>query len=121
MNKTAVVILNWNGIGYLKMFLGTVVQYSASPGTEIYVADNGSSDGSADWVEENFREIRLIRLDRNHGFADGYNRAIDQIDAEYYVFINSDIEVTEGWLQPLVTFMELNHDAAACQPKILSY
>ena len=121
MNKTAIVILNWNGIGYLKRFLATVVRYSISPGTGVYIADNGSSDGSADWVEENVREVRVIRLDRNYGFADGYNRAIDQIDAEYYVLINSDIEVTEGWLQPLVTFMELNRDTAACQPKILSY
>jgi GT2 family glycosyltransferase len=121
MNKTAIVILNWNGMGYLKRFLATVVRYSISPGTGVYIADNGSSDGSADWVEENVREVRVIRFDRNYGFADGYNRAIDQIDAEYYVLLNSDIEVTEGWLQPLVTFMELNRDTAACQPKILSY
>jgi GT2 family glycosyltransferase len=121
MIKTAIVILNWNGIAYLKKFLGTIVRYSINPETDIYVADNGSSDGSADWLEENFKEVRLIRLARNYGFAEGYNRAIDQIDAEYYLLINSDIEVTEGWLQPLVTFMELNRDTAACQPKILSY
>jgi len=121
MSKTAVVILNWNGLGYLKKFLGTVVRHSTSYGTDIYVADNGSSDMSAEWVEDNFREVKLIRLDRNYGFADGYNRAIDQIDAEYYVLINSDIEVTEGWLQPLVKFMDANRDTAACQPKILSY
>jgi GT2 family glycosyltransferase len=119
--KTAVIILNWNGIEYLKMFLGTVVKYSLSPGTEVYVADNGSKDGSADWVAENFKEVRLIRFDRNYGFADGYNRAIEQLDSEYYVLINSDIEVTAGWLKPLVSFMEENSDAAACQPKILSY
>ena len=71
MSKTAVVILNWNGLGYLKKFLGTVVRHSTSYGTDIYVADNGSSDMSAEWVEDNFREVKLIRLDRNYGFADG--------------------------------------------------
>lgn len=121
MRKTAIVILNWNGICYLKMFLGTVVKYSISSETEVYVADNGSNDGSAEWVAENFKEVRLIRFDRNYGFAGGYNMAIDKLDAEYFVLINSDIEVTEGWLQPLVSFMEENSDAAACQPKILSY
>jgi len=121
MKKTAIIILNWNGIGYLKMFLGTVVKYSISSDTHIYVADNGSTDGSAEWVVKNFSEVNLIRFDRNYGFAGGYNRAIDQVDAEYYVLINSDIEVTEGWLQPLVSFMDGNRDAAACQPKILSY
>jgi len=121
MKKTAIVILNWNGIGYLKMFLGTIVKYSAGPETEVCVADNGSTDGSADWIKENFKDVRLIRFDRNYGFADGYNRAIDQIDADYYVLINSDIEVTEGWLKPLVIFMEENPDAASCQPKILAF
>lgn len=121
MKKTAIVILNWNGIEYLKMFLGTVVKHSISSDTDIYVADNGSTDGSADWVEENFSEVRLIKLDKNYGFAGGYNRAIDQLDAEYYLLINSDIEVTEGWLPPLLSFMEGNRDAASCQPKILSY
>jgi len=121
MKKTAIVILNWNGLTYLEKFLGTIVRSSFNSETDVYIADNGSSDGSAKWVEENFSEVRLIRHDRNYGFADGYNRAIDQIDAKYYILINSDIEVTEGWLQPLVTFMDLNPETAACQPKILSY
>jgi GT2 family glycosyltransferase len=103
------------------MFLGTVVKHSISHETEIYVADNGSNDGSADWVAENFKEVRLIRLDNNYGFAGGYNRALNQLEAEYFVLVNSDIEVTEGWLQPLVSFMEENSDAAACQPKILAF
>jgi GT2 family glycosyltransferase len=119
--KTAVIILNWNGIRYLQMFLKTVAKYSISPETDVYIADNGSTDGSADWVAENFKEVKLIRFDRNYGFAGGYNRAIEQLDAEYFVLINSDIEVTGGWLVPLVRYMEENHDAAACQPKILSY
>jgi GT2 family glycosyltransferase len=121
MKKTAIVILNWNGIGYLKMFLGILVKHSISPETEVYVADNGSTDGSADWVKENFKDVRLILFEKNYGFAGGYNKAIDQLDARYVVLINSDIEVTEGWLQPLVSYMENNSDMAACQPKILSY
>jgi GT2 family glycosyltransferase len=121
MNKTAIVILNWNGLVYLKMFLGTVIKFSLNPDTEIWVADNGSTDGSPEWIVDNFRDIKLIRLDKNHGFAGGYNLALKQIDARYFVLLNSDMEVTEGWLQPLVSFMEENPDAASCQPKILSY
>jgi hypothetical protein len=121
MNKTAIVILNWNGLAYLKMFLGTVVKYSSGHETVIYVADNFSSDGSPDWVSDNFKDIRLIRLDRNHGFAAGYNIALDQIDARYFILLNSDIEVTEGWLQPLVSYMDENPDVASCQPKVKSY
>jgi GT2 family glycosyltransferase len=121
MKKCAIVILNWNGLGFLKMFLGTVVKYSLSPDTDIFIADNGSTDGSAEWVAENFKMVKLIRLDRNYGFAGGYNRAAEKLDAKYIVLINSDIEVTEGWLEPLVKFMESNPEAAASQPKILSY
>jgi GT2 family glycosyltransferase len=121
MHKTAIVILNWNGIGFLKMFLGTVVQHSSDPQTAVYVADNGSTDGSPDWVAENFSEVKLLRLGKNHGFAGGYNLAIDQIEAHYFVLLNSDIEVTNGWLNPLVNFMDNNPDTASCQPKILSY
>ena len=121
MKKTVIVILNWNGIAFLKMFLGRVVDLSVTPETEVCVADNGSTDGSADWVAENFSEVRLLRFDRNWGFAEGYNMAIDQLDAEFIVLINSDIEVTEGWLQPLVRYLEENPDSASCQPKILSW
>jgi GT2 family glycosyltransferase len=121
MLKTAVVILNWNGLDYLKLFLGTVVKYSKGEGTEIYVADNGSTDGSADWITDNLNNVKVIRFDKNHGFAGGYNMAINQLDAEYFVLLNSDIEVTENWLDPLVSFMENNPDAASCQPKILSW
>ena len=72
-------------------------------------------------LAENFSEVKLIRFDKNHGFAGGYNMALDQIDAKYFVLLNSDIEVTEGWLKPLVSFMDENPDVASCQPKILSY
>jgi len=121
MVKTAVVILNWNGIAFLKMFLGKVLSCSADEDTIICVADNGSTDGSAGFVSENYREIKLIRFEKNHGFAGGYNLALDQIDARYYVLLNSDIEVTEGWLKPLTDYMEQNPDVASCQPKILSW
>jgi GT2 family glycosyltransferase len=121
MNKTAIVILNWNGLGYLKMFLETVVKFSRDHETLVCVADNGSTDGSQEWIAENFREIKLIKLDKNYGFAAGYNFAFNQLDAKYFVLLNSDIEVTDGWLQPLVSFMDNNPDVASCQPKILSY
>ena len=121
MIKTAIVILNWNGIGYLKKFLTVAVKYSSSAGTTLFIADNGSTDGSDDWVENNFPEVKLIRLNTNHGFAGGYNIALQQIDAEYFILLNSDIEVTPGWTEPLISFMENNPEAAACQPKILSW
>lgn len=121
MHKTAIVILNWNGIDFLKKFLGIVVKYSANSDTAVYVADNGSSDGSVEWLYEKFSEVHVISLDKNYGFAGGYNLAINKIDAKYYVLLNSDIEVTEGWLTPLVGFMDDNQDVASCQPKILSY
>jgi len=121
MYKTVIVILNWNGLGYLKMFLGIVIKHSADNDTIICVADNGSTDGSPEWVAENHKEVKLLLLDKNYGFADGYNRAISQLDARYYVLLNSDIEVTDGWLGPLVRFMDNNPDVASCQPKILSY
>ena len=121
MVKTAVVILNWNGIRYLKMFLANVIRHTADEETELYVADNGSTDGSPEWITLNFKSVRLIRLEKNHGFADGYNLALRQISARYFVLLNSDIEVTEGWLKPLIRYMDNNPDAASCQPKILSY
>ena len=121
MYKTAIVILNWNGLHYLKMFLGTVVKHSLDYETIVCIADNGSDDGSPEWVADNFKEVKLIKLDKNHGFAGGYNLAISQLNTRYFVLLNSDIEVTEGWLQPLVSFMDNNPDAASCQPKILSY
>ena len=121
MIKTAVVILNWNGKGFLKEFLPGVLENSALPGTAVYVADNGSTDGSAEWLELCFPQVKVIRLDKNHGFAGGYNLALEKIDADYFVLLNSDIEVVPGWLEPLVSCMDSFPDLAACQPKILSY
>jgi hypothetical protein len=121
MDKTAIVILNWNGIRYLKQFLGTVTAYSEKSGTAIYLADNCSGDGSVDWVEKNHPGVKVIRLERNHGYAGGYNRALEQIPADYYILLNSDVEVTPGWADELISFMDNNPDVAACQPKILSW
>jgi hypothetical protein len=121
MIKTAVVILNWNGIDLLQRFLGSVVKLSADRDTAVYLADNGSTDDSVNWVSENLSDVRIIRFEKNHGFAGGYNLALKQIDAEYYVLLNSDVEVSGGWLNPLVDFMDQNPDVASCQPKIRSY
>lgn len=121
MIKCAVVILNWNGLKFLQEFLESVVRYSASQGTAVYVADNGSTDGSAEWISKNFKDVRIIRFESNYGFAGGYNRAFKLIDATYYILMNSDIMVTEGWLNPMVKFMDSNPDVASCQPKIRSF
>jgi len=121
MFKTALVILNWNGISFLRKFLGTLVSYSASQSSIIVVADNGSTDGSVEWVRSNFPDVRITELGENHGFAGGYNLALKQIDAKYFILINSDIEVTPGWSESLIEFMDKHPEAAACQPKILSW
>jgi GT2 family glycosyltransferase len=121
MSKTAIVILNWNGVEFLKKFLATVIRHSEIPGVEIIIADNGSSDGSIEWLTKNHPGINIIRLEKNHGFAGGYNLALEQVDAQYYVLLNSDIEVTTGWLAPLISWLEENPGYASCQPKILSY
>jgi GT2 family glycosyltransferase len=121
MPETAIVILNWNGIEFLKKFLGLVVRYSESPDTVVYVADNGSTDGSVEWIIENQKSVRIIRFEKNHGFAAGYNYAFSQIEAKYYLLLNSDIEVTADWLEPLLGHMESHPETAAIQPKILSW
>ena len=103
--KVAVVILNWNGEAMLRRFLPTVVRYSCDE-AEIWVADNASGDASVQLLREHFPSVRLIQLDKNYGFAEGYNRALAQIEAEYYGLLNSDVEVTHHWLTPLVEYMD---------------
>ncbi len=115
--KVAIVILNWNGKEMMKRFLHTVVEHSE--GAEVVVADNGSNDGSLEWLRSNGPQVRTICLDRNYGFAEGYNKALREVEAEYYVLLNSDVEVREAWLQPLLSFMDAHPDVAACQPKLL--
>ena len=119
--KTAVVILNWNGADFLKQFLPTLIKFTQNTDTEIIVADNGSTDNSLLVLAENFSEIKTVVLDKNYGYARGYNLALQQIDAEYFVLLNSDIEVTENWLNPLIDYLDSNPDTAACQPKIRSF
>lgn len=119
MDKIAIVILNWNGADMLRKYLPSVLANSGD-GVSVYVADNKSSDDSLTLLRNEFSECRIIELEKNWGFAEGYNKALAGIDAEYYLLLNSDIEVTENWLRPLVTFMDSHPDVAACQPKLLS-
>ena len=123
--KVAVVILNWNGEQMLRQFLPSVVEHSVLPSSVgeavVYVADNGSTDGSLALLADEFPTVRTIVLDKNYGFADGYNKAFEQIDAEYAVLLNSDVEVTPDWLLPLVVYMDAHPQVAACQPKLLAY
>ncbi len=119
MDKVAIVILNWNGAKMLRQYLPSVLQYSRDEAT-IYVADNASTDDSLELLHEHFPEVRLIEFDKNWGFAEGYNKALAQIDAEYYLLLNSDVEVTHHWLTPLIEFMDAHEDVATCQPKLLS-
>lgn len=118
--KVAIVILNWNGKKMLQSYLSSVIKYSSDGAAEVVVADNASTDDSMDYVRTTYPNVRTIMLDKNYGFADGYNRALRQMDAEYYLLINSDVEVTPHWLDPLVSFMDAHSECAACQPKILS-
>ncbi len=121
MTKTAVVILNWNGKAMLERFLPSVTANSMSDRVEVIVADNASTDASVQYMRESWPNVRLIVLDRNYGFAEGYDRALEQVEAEYYVLLNSDVEVTPGWVDVLNGFMDANPDVAACQPKLLDY
>ena len=123
--KCSVVILNWNGVDMLRRYLPSVVHHTLTPDNkeqiEVVVADNGSTDDSLTLLSEQFPDVRLIPLDRNYGFAEGYNRAISLIDSDYTVLLNSDVEVTPGWLTPLLQYMDQHPQTAACQPKILSW
>lgn len=105
----------------LQRFLPSVLQHSDAEGVAVYVADNGSTDDSVALLQAQFPAVRLIRLDRNYGFADGYNQALKTIDAEYFVLLNSDVEVAPAWLDPLIGYMDTHPEVAACQPKIKSW
>ena len=119
--KTAVVILNWNTKKYLEEFLPGLVASIEGMDAEVIVADNASTDGSLEMLSERFPAIRQIPLDRNYGFTGGYNRALAQVEADYFVLLNSDIEVPEGWLQPLVAWMDAHPKCGACGPKFLNW
>ncbi|MDR1203387.1 MAG: glycosyltransferase family 2 protein [Tannerellaceae bacterium] len=121
MKKVSVVILNWNGRQLLEQFLPSVINYSPAEYVEVIVADNGSTDDSISMLEEKFPQVGIIRLFDNYGFAEGYNRALERIDSEYTVLLNSDVEVTPGWLDELVKTMDADVTIACVQPKIRSY
>lgn len=121
MKRVSVVILNWNGVDMLRKFIPSVMDNSVGEGIEICVADNASSDGSLEMLRSEFPVVRLIELDQNYGFAEGYNRALEQVDAEYVVLLNSDVEVTPHWLEPLLDYMDTHSGTVACQPKLLSW
>ena len=118
--KTAVVILNWNGAEMLRRFLPTILANTPDTLADIIVADNGSTDDSIHVLSSDFPQVSLIQFNRNYGFAEGYNQALSKVGDEYgyYLLLNSDIEVPEGWLQPMVEYMDAHPDVAACQPKL---
>lgn len=115
----SVVILNWNGRAHLERYLPSVVEHTTGD-VEVVVADNGSTDDSLQWLRLKYPEVRVIRLDRNYGFAEGYNRALREVDAEYVLLLNSDVEVTAGWCEPLVDVLDSEQDVAAVAPKLLA-
>lgn len=120
MLKVAVVILNWNGKSFLQKFIPSVLN-NIPVYAELIVADNHSTDGSVAFIEKHYPQIRLVINQENGGYAKGYNDALKQIEAQYYVLLNSDIEVGTNWVEPIVKLMDQDKSIAACQPKILSY
>ncbi len=120
MKRCSIVILNWNGAEMLRRYLPSVVSYCPED-SEVVVADNGSTDESLQVLKDTFPSVRLIVLDQNYGFAEGYNRALQQIDSRYCVLLNSDVEVTEDWLSPLLDYLDSHEDVAAVQPKIRAW
>ncbi len=121
MNKipVAVVILNFNGKNYLEKFLPTILSFSLE--SKIFIADNNSSDDSISFLKDCFPNVVVIKIDANYGYSKGYNIALKQINASYYILLNNDVEVTKDWISPLLFLMESNSKIAACQPKILDY
>jgi GT2 family glycosyltransferase len=118
--SVAIVILNWNGKHHLEQFLPSVLATNYS-NYRVIVADNGSTDDSIDFLQKKYPQVELIFLDKNYGFAKGYNEALNKVSADYYMLLNSDVEVEANWLQPMVALLEKEVNAAACQPKILAF
>jgi GT2 family glycosyltransferase len=120
--KVAVVILNYNGRNFLEKFLPSIIKNSPiGCGMGFFVADNASTDDSISFLKQHYPNLNLIQIDDNQGFAGGYNTALNQIDAEYYVLLNSDVEVTSNWIGPVITLMDSDKSIAACQPKVRSF
>ncbi|MEE0899598.1 MAG: glycosyltransferase, partial [Bacteroidales bacterium] len=116
-SELAIVILNYNTAHLLPTYLPSVVE--CSDGSEVIFADNGSNDESVVYVREHFPQIRIIELDKNYGFTGGYNRALQQVDADYYCLLNSDVKVTAEWTKRPLELLKQNPEIAACQPKLL--
>lgn len=120
-DKVAVTILNWNGIKFLKDFIPILINNTDKNISDIWVVDNGSTDSSIDFLKTNFPEVNLVLLDKNYGFAGGYNQGFKKINYKYYLLLNSDIEVPDNWLNPLFDLMESNQNIAVCGPKLLDF
>ncbi len=118
--EVAIVILNYNGLDYLRQFLPSVLA-TTYPNYRVIVADNGSQDGSVEFLRRHYPELALISITDNHGFAGGYNRALKEVVSDYYILLNSDVEVSQDWLDPLIELMENDKRVAACQPKIRAF
>ena len=119
MARLSVVILNWNGRRHLERYLPSVVEHTTGE-AEVVIADNNSTDDSLVWLRINYPDIKVVKLDKNYGFAGGYNRALKHIDSDYYLILNSDVEVTAGWWQPLVEVLDRESDVAVVAPKLRS-
>lgn len=118
--SVAIVILNWNGVRYLEQFLPSVMA-TTYENVRVIVADNDSTDSSLSFLRQYYPAVEIIELEKNYGFAGGYNEALKRVVADYFVLLNSDVEVTPGWLEPIITLLESGKNYAACQPKLLAY
>jgi GT2 family glycosyltransferase len=118
--SVAIVILNWNGVRYLEQFLPSVMA-TTYQNVRVVVADNASTDSSLVYLRQHYPSVEIIELEKNYGFAGGYNEALKKVAADYYVLLNSDVEVTPGWLEPMISLLESNPGYAVCQPKLLAY
>ena len=118
--KVALVILNWNGLNYLRQFLPSVLS-STWANLEIVIGDNGSTDGSVEFLKENFPSVKIIQNAKNYGFTGGYNKVLEHVDADYFVLLNSDVEVSDGWIEPVIALMESDPLIAAAAPKIKAF
>lgn len=119
MKQTKIVILNWNGRKHLERFLPTLVENTPEAG--IVVADNGSTDDSLDFVRSRFPQVEIVTMEKNYGYAGGYNRALKQVEADYFLLLNSDVEVPAGWIVPLIETLDAHPEVAAVSPKIRSF
>ena len=118
--SVAVVILSWNGRKFLEQFIPPLLK-TTYPNASFHIADNASSDDTVQFVSANFPSIKIIRIEKNYGFAEGYNIALKQVEADYYVLLNQDVEVPAGWIEPIIALMEKDKKIAACQSKMLEY